>query len=149
MLLLDKLNEHMKQAMKEKDKDRLSVIRMVKASLQNEAIHLGVEKLTNEQELTILTREVKQRNESLKEFSAANREDLVEKVEKELAILQEYMPEQLTDEELEELVKSVIDELGATSKRDFGKVMGTLMPKVKGKADGANVQKLVNQLLNG
>lgn len=149
MLLIDKLNEDMKQAMKEKNKEKLSVIRMVKAAMQNEAIHLGVDKLNPEQEMTILAREVKQRNESLKEFSAAGREDLVEKVELELAILQDYMPEQLTDAELEELVKATINELGATSKQDFGKVMGAIMPKVKGRADGSAVQKLVNQLLNG
>lgn len=147
-MLLERLNEDMKQAMREKDKDRLSVIRMVKAAMQNEAIHLGVKELTEEQELTVLTREVKQRKESLKEFSAAKRDDLVAKVEKELAILSAYMPEQLSEAELEQLVKVTISQLGASSKQDFGKVMGAIMPKVKGRADGKVVQNLVKQLLD-
>lgn len=147
-MLLERLNEDMKQAMREKDKDRLSVIRMVKAAMQNEAIHLGVKELTEEQELTVLTREVKQRKESLKEFSAAKRDDLVAKVEKELAILSAYMPEQLSEAELEQLVKVTIAQLGASSKQDFGKVMGAIMPKVKGRADGKVVQNLVKQLLD-
>lgn len=147
MSLLEQLNEHMKQAMREKDKDRLSVIRMVKASLQNEAINLGVDQLSNEDELTILTREVKQRNESLKEFASANRDDLVRKIEKELSILNDYMPEQLTEQELNQIIQEVITKVNANSKQDFGKVMGALMPQVKGKADGATVQKLVQQHL--
>lgn len=147
-MLLERLNEDMKQAMREKDKDRLSVIRMVKAAMQNEAIHLGVKELTEEQELTVLMREVKQRKESLKEFSAAKRDDLVAKVEKELAILSAYMPEQLSEAELEQLVKVTIAQLGASSKQDFGKVMGAIMPKVKGRADGKVVQNLVKQLLD-
>ena len=93
MSLLDRLNDDMKQAMRAKDKEKLSVIRMVKASLQNEAIHLGVNTLREEDELTILSRELKQRNESLKEFKNAGRDDLAQKLEKEIEILQVYMPE--------------------------------------------------------
>ena len=148
MSLNNQLNEHMKQAMKDKAKERLSVIRMLRAALQNEAINQGVETLSSEDELTILSREVKQRNESLQEFQAANRKDLVEKVKRELDILNEYMPEQLSDSELEQLIKETIAAIGATSKREFGKVMGAVMPKVKGKADGAHVQKLVQQFLS-
>lgn len=137
----------MKQAMREKDKERLAVIRMVKASLQNEAINLGVNELSHEDELTILSRELKQRNESLKEFKAAKRDDLVEKVENEIVILQDYMPAQLTEDELEEVVKETIIQLNATSKQDFGNVMGQVMSKVKGKADGSTVRKLVQKNL--
>lgn len=147
MSLLDRLNDDMKQAMRAKDKDKLSVIRMVKASLQNEAIQLGVDTLQEENELSILSRELKQRNDSLKEFKNAGREDLVEKLEKEIEILTVYLPEQLTEEELEEIVKETISEVNATSKKDFGKVMGKIMPKVKGKADGSIVQKIVQQHL--
>lgn len=147
MSLINQLNDHMKQAMKAKDKDRLSVIRMVKASLQNEAIHLGVDTLSEEQEMTILAREVKQRNDAMKEFAAADRNDLVEKLQNELKILSEYMPEQLSVEQLEEIVREVIANVGATSKKDFGKVMGAVMPKIKGKADGSAVQQLVQKLL--
>lgn len=142
------LAEHMKQAMKDKDKIRLSVIRMVRAALQNEAINQGVEELSEVDELTILSREVKQRNESLQEFKAAGRDDLVEQVEAELTILQQYLPKQLSEEELEDIIKLAIESTGATSKKDFGKVMGTVMPQIKGKADGSKVQKLVQKLLS-
>lgn len=148
MSLSQRLNENMKQAMRDKDKERLNVIRMVKASLQNEAIKLGVSDLSEEDELTILSRELKQRNDSLSEFKAAGRDDLVMKIETEIKILQDYMPEQLSEEELEQIVKDTILEVNATSKKEFGKVMGKVMPKVKGKADGSSVQKLVQKLLN-
>ena len=145
---LDKLlMEDMKQAMKNKEKDRLSVIRMVRSSLQNEAIKLGRE-LTEEDELTVLTREVKQRKDSLLEFDKAGREDLVNNVESEIKVLEAYLPTQLTDKELEQIVQETISEVGATSKKDFGKVMSAIMPKVKGKADGSVVNKLVQQHLS-
>ena len=134
--------------MKSKDKLTLSVIRMVKASMQNEAIKLGKPQLTEDEELSVLSREFKQRNDSLHEFKDAGREDLVEKVEQEIKILQKYMPKQLSDDELETLVKEVIQAVGAESKRDMGKVMGALMPKVKGKADGSKVNQLVIKYLS-
>ncbi|MDQ0213925.1 uncharacterized protein YqeY [Oikeobacillus pervagus] len=148
MSLLERLNNDMKQAMKNKEKDRLSVIRMIKASLQNEAIKLGKQELTADEELTILSREVKQRRDSLHEFENAGRQDLVEKIETELTYVNIYMPEQLSEEEIEEIVKETVSEVNATSKADMGKVMGTLMPKVKGKADGALVNKLVQKYLS-
>mgnify|MGYP001486924686 CR=1 FL=1 len=143
MSLLERLNQDMKEAMKNKDKLRLNVIRMIKASLQNEALKLGKDKLTEDEELTILNREVKQRKDSLQEFENAGRTDLVEQVKQELVYVQEYLPEQLSQEELQQLVKEVISEVGATSKADIGKVMALIMPKVKGRADGALVNKLV------
>ncbi|MBS4217104.1 GatB/YqeY domain-containing protein [Bacillus sp. FJAT-49711] len=148
MSLLERLNEDMKQAMKNKEKEKLSVIRMLKAAMQNEAIKLGRQTLSEEEELTVLSREVKQRKDSLHEFQKANRDDLAEKVQNELAFVDIYMPEQLTDEEVEALVKQAISESGASSKVDMGKVMGILMPKVKGKADGALVSKLVQRHLS-
>jgi len=146
--LLERLNEDMKQAMKNKEKEKLSVIRMLKAAMQNEAIKLGRQTLSEEEELTVLSREVKQRKDSLHEFQKANRDDLAEKVQNELAFVDIYMPEQLTDEEVEALVKQAISESGASSKVDMGKVMGILMPKVKGKADGTLVSKLVQRHLS-
>ena len=147
MSLTDRLTQDMKQAMKSKDKVTLSVIRMVKASLQNEAIKLGKDELSNEEELTVLSRELKQRNDSLHEFEEAGREDLVNKLKVELEVLQVYMPKQLSNEELEEIVLQTIKEVNATSKKEMGKVMGALMPKVKGKADGTQVNKLVQKHL--
>ncbi|MFN7251270.1 MAG: GatB/YqeY domain-containing protein [Anaerobacillus sp.] len=146
MNLLDRLTVDMKEAMKNKEKQRLSVIRMVKSALQNEAIKLKKE-LTEDEALTVLNRELKQRKDSLHEFEKADREDLAEKVRDEVVILKAYMPEQLTEEELAEIVKQTIQEVGASSKADLGKVMGAIQPKVKGKADGSIVNRLVQQFL--
>ncbi|MCM3412573.1 GatB/YqeY domain-containing protein [Metabacillus litoralis] len=148
MSLLDHLNQDMKQAMKNKEKEKLVVIRMVKAALQNEAIKLGNNELSAEEELTVLSRELKQRKDSLQEFKNADRLDLVEKTQAEIDVLVKYMPEQLSEEEVAEIVKQTISEVNATSKADMGKVMGALMPKVKGKADGSLVNKLVQQHLS-
>ncbi|PFE96689.1 hypothetical protein CN325_14075 [Bacillus thuringiensis] len=146
MSLLGRLNDDMKQAMKNKQKEKLTVIRMVKAALQNEGIKLQ-HTLTEEEEVTVLAREVKQYKDSLLEFKKAGREDLVNKLQSEIQILSAYLPEQLTEEELVDVIKQVISEVGATSKADMGKVMTAVMPKVKGKTDGALVNKLVIQLL--
>jgi uncharacterized protein len=148
MSLLERINNDMKQAMKSKEKDKLTVIRMIKASLQNEAIKLGKQDLSEEEELTILSREMKQRKDSLHEFDKAGREDLVEKLRQELSIVELYMPKQLSEEEIADIVKQAIVEVDATSKADMGKVMSALMPKVKGKADGSLVNKLVQQHLS-
>jgi uncharacterized protein len=145
--LLDRLTVDMKEAMKNKEKQRLSVIRMVKSALQNEAIKLQKE-LTEDEALTVLNRELKQRKDSLHEFEKANREDLAEKVREEVVILKAYMPEQLSEEEVTNIVKETIQEVGASSKADMGKVMGALMPKVKGKTDGSVVNRLVQQYLS-
>lgn len=118
----------------------------MKAALQNEAIKLGTD-LTEDDVLTVLNREMKQRKESLHEFEQANREDLVDKTKVEIEALQVYMPSQLTDEELQQIVNETIKEVGATSKSDMGKVMGAIMPKVKGKADGGKVKQLVQNTL--
>lgn len=148
MSLLERLTEDMKQAMKSKEKEKLAVIRMVKSSLQNEAIKLGKETLNEEEELTVLNRELKQRKDSLQEFENANRQDLADKTKFEIEILMNYMPEQLSEEELTKIVQETIQEVNATSKADIGKVMGAIMPKVKGKTDGAVVNKIVQQQLS-
>ncbi|WP_313798228.1 GatB/YqeY domain-containing protein [Cytobacillus sp.] len=147
MSLLERLNEDMKQAMRNKEKDKLTVIRMIKASIQNESIKLGSD-LNEEQELTVLSREVKQRKDSLHEFEKAGREDLVEKIRTELQFVEIYMPEQLSEDEVSKIVLETIAETGAKSKAEMGKVMAAIMPKVKGKADGALVNKLVQQHLS-
>ncbi|OCA91156.1 hypothetical protein A8F94_04670 [Bacillus sp. FJAT-27225] len=147
MSLLERLNNDMKLAMKSKDKDKLTVIRMIKASMQNEAIKFGKE-LSEEEELTVLSREMKQRKDSLHEFDKAGRSDLVEKLQHEIEVVELYMPVQLSEEELADIVKETISEVGATSKADMGKVMAAIMPKVKGKADGSLVNKLVQQHLS-
>ncbi len=138
----------MKQAMKSKEKEKLSVLRMLKAALQNEAIKLGKSALSEDEELTVLSRELKQRKDSLHEFENAGRSDLVEKAKTEIEIVQSYMPKPLTEEELRELIAETIKEVGASSKADMGKVMSAIMPKVKGKADGSLVNQLVRQQLS-
>ena len=146
--LLDQLNADMKEAMKAKEKERLSVIRMLKASLQNESIHLGVAELNEEQELTVLSREVKQRRDSLKEFRDADREDLAEKIEQELVYLNAYLPAQLTEEEIKQLISETAKMINAINPSDMGKLMGAIVPKTKGRADGALVSTLVKAYLN-
>ncbi|GAB2485306.1 GatB/YqeY domain-containing protein [Alkalibacterium psychrotolerans] len=147
MARLDDLNQDMKVAMKAKDKEKLLTIRMLKSALQTEQINKG-EELTEEDELTVLSREKKQRVESLNEFKAAGRDDLVIKLEKELEVVDHYLPAQLSEEEVRGIVKETIEETGSSSMKDMGKVMGALMPKVKGKADGNLVSSIVKEELN-
>ncbi|WP_409297606.1 GatB/YqeY domain-containing protein [Peribacillus sp. SCS-26] len=148
MSLLERLNNDMKQAMKNKEKDKLSVIRMLKAAIQNEAIKHNRSELTEEEELTVLSRELKQRKDSLQEFEKAGRQDLADKLLTEIDYVEVYLPEQLSGDEVSEIVKQTISETGASSKADMGKVMAAVMPKVKGKADGSLVNKLVLQHLS-
>ncbi|MDR3156861.1 MAG: GatB/YqeY domain-containing protein [Lactobacillales bacterium] len=146
MSLLSTLNEDLKIAMRAKDKNTLTTVRMLKAALQNEQIKVGHE-LNDEEELTVLARENKQRRDALKEFQGANRDDLVQKTNTELAIVEKYLPKQLSEEEIETLVKEVMASTNATSKADFGKIMSQLMPKLKGKADGIIVKAIVKKVL--
>lgn len=146
MGLLAQLTEDMKTAMKAKDKETLSVIRMVKSALSNEQIQLGHD-LTPDEEMTVLSREMKQRVEELASYQEANRDDLAQNIQQQIDVLNKYMPKQLSETEVEDIVKATISEVGATSKADMGKVMGALMPKVKGKADGKLVSQKVQSLL--
>ncbi|NEW66421.1 GatB/YqeY domain-containing protein [Carnobacteriaceae bacterium zg-84] len=146
MTLMEQLNTDMKEAMKAKDKERLSVIRMLKASVQKEQIEVGRD-LTDDEALTILSRELKQRKDSIREFEKAGRTDLAEKTQFEVGVVEQYMPEQLSEDEVKEVLKAIIQEVGATSASDFGKVMGKAMATLKGQADGNIVNKLVKELL--
>lgn len=144
---LDQLNQDMIAAMKQKDKETLSTVRMLKSALQTERINKG-EDLSEEEELTLLAREKKQRMESYNEFKAAGRDDLVLKLEKELSIVDQYLPEQLSEEDVRTIVQETVAQTQASSMQDMGKVMGALMPKVKGKADGSLVSSIVKEELN-
>lgn len=146
MTLLSTLNDDMKTAMKAKDKETLQVIRMLKASIQNEQIKKGAD-LNEEEELTVLSREMKQRRDSLTEFEKADRTDLAEKVKGEIAIVEKYLPAQLDEAEIRQIVAGAIEKTGASSPKEFGKVMGAVMPQVKGKADGNHVNAIVKELL--
>lgn len=147
MSLNNLIKEDLKQAMRSKDKETLATLRMLKSALQNESIKLGKD-LSQDEEITVLSRELKQRKDSLQEFDKAGRDDLAAGERTAIDVLQAYMPEQLSDEELEQLVQETISEVGAASKSDMGKVMSALMPKVKGKADGSKVNMLVQQNLS-
>ena len=142
MSLAERISEDMKQAMKNKDKLRLSVIRMIRSAIKYAEIEQKTT-LSDEQIIDVLTREVKQRRDSLQEFEKAGREDLSEAVKLELEVLKDYLPQQLTEDELRAIIQETVGQVGASTKADMGKVMGALMPKIKGRADG----KLVNQLV--
>lgn len=146
MSLLTTLNEDMKTAMKARDKDRLAVIRMLKTAVTNDRIKLGHD-LSASEELSVLSRELKQRKESLADFQKANRTDLIDHVNHEIEIVSAYMPKQLSRDEIDALVTQTIAKVQATSTKDFGKVMGALMPQVKGKADGGQVNASVKAAL--
>ncbi|QTH46150.1 GatB/YqeY domain-containing protein [Cohnella sp. LGH] len=146
MNLAERLNDDMKQAMKSGDKFRLQTIRMIRASIKNQEIELR-RPLDDNETLNILSRELKQRRDSQLDFEKGGREDLVSNVRAEIEIISEYLPRQLTEEEIKAIVVQTMQETGASSKADLGKLMGALMPKVKGVADGKVVNAIVQQSL--
>jgi hypothetical protein len=152
MSLKDRISEDIKTAMKAKDKVRLETVRSIKKVIIEEestARGKGQDELTEEEELAILTRLAKQRRDSISQYQEANREDLAEKEAAELAIIEEYLPAQLSDAEVEAIIDELIAKTGAASARDMGKVMGPAMKELKGRADGAKVQAIVKQKLAG
>lgn len=146
MALKEQLNADLKTAMKAKDKETLKTLRMLKSAVQNEEIKAGHD-LSEEEELTVLAREVKQRRDSMTEFLEAGRDDLVEPLKYEIEVVERYLPAQLSDDEIRDIVRTAIDEVGAVDKSGFGKVMGKVMPQVKGKVDGNKVNAIVKEML--
>ena len=149
MSLKEQLTEDMKTAMKAKaeGKQRLAVIRMVRSAIRQAEID-GKTELDDAGVVSIISKEVKSRRDSIEEFRKGGREDLVEQNEAEIAVLMPYLPKQLSEDEIRELVKAAVAQTGASSQKDMGKVMGALMPKVKGRADGKLVNTIVRELLN-
>lgn len=147
MSIVSSLNEDLKTAMKAHDKNALNVIRAIKTDLTNAKVELGHE-LSDEEELTIIAREIKQCKESIIEFQNGGRDDLVAEQKAQLKVMSKYAPTQMSKEEIEKIVTETISNVEASSMKDFGKVMGAVMPKVKGKADGTLVNQLVKQHLN-
>lgn len=146
MPIIDRLDSDLKEALKSRDELRLSVIRMIKASLKNKSIEkMGA--LTDDDVISVLSSMVKQRRESIEQFTLAGRKDLAEKEEKELKIIQSYLPAQLSPEEIDNIIMSAINESGAKSLSDIGKVMKLVIPKIKGAADGKLVNQRVKELL--
>ena len=142
MSLKETLNNDIKTAMKAKDKETLAVLRMIKTAVQAAEIDKK-EELNAEEELTILAREAKQRRESLAEFVKAGRDELVEKTEAEIEIVERYLPKQLSVEEVKEVIATVAEKIGATTQKEFGKLMGSVMQELKGKADGNVIKEQV------
>jgi len=142
MSLKDRLLEDMKSAMKKKDTIRKSTITMVRAAILQKEKDEKV-KLDDAGVVGIIAKEVKQRKDSIPEFERGNRPDLVDELNTEINILMEYLPQQLTEKEIEKIVVQTISEVGATGMKDMGKVMGALMPRLKGRADG----KLINEIV--
>ena len=142
MSLKEKLQEDLKSSMRNKDTVKKSVVTLIRASIKQYEVDNRVE-LDDEGIIDIISKQLKQRKDALTEFEKAGREDLVSETNAEIEVLKEYLPQQLSEEELNEIVISTISEVGATSMKDMGKIMSAIKPKVKGRADG----KLINELV--
>ncbi|HBT46502.1 MAG TPA: aspartyl-tRNA amidotransferase [Peptococcaceae bacterium] len=142
----ERLTRDMKEALKSHDKVRLQTIRMVLAGIKNAEI--DKQRLLNDDEVMgLIRREIKLRQEALEQFRQGGREDLVRQAQAEIEVLQKYLPEQLSEEELLSIIKETIREVGAGSTGDVGKVMAALMPKIRGRADGRRANQLVVEYL--
>ncbi len=148
MSLHEKLNADMKAALKAGEKDKLNVLRTTLAQVKDERIKLQRD-LKDEDIITVLMRGVKSRKESLEMYKNAGRNDLAEKEQFEMDVLQSYLPEQMSDEEIKKIVSGIIAQSGASDMKDIGKVMGPAMGRLKGKADGKKVQQIARALLSG
>lgn len=148
MSLQDRLVEDIKDAMRQKDELRRTTLRMIRSAIQYEEIAKR-EPLDDIGVVDILSRMVRQHQESITEFQRGNRPDMVEREEAELEIVRNYLPEQLSGDEIAELARKIISDVGAAGPGDMGKVMGQLMPQVRGKADGGEVSRVVTELLAG
>lgn len=146
MELMQRLLDDQKKAMKAGEKLRLSVIRFLRSELKNAEI-ARKEPLNEGEAVAVVQRELKRRKEALLDYEKANRPDLVEELQEEIKILSDYLPPQLSESEIKEMASAAITELGVSSKKEMGKLMGYLMPRVKGKADGSLVKKVVEELL--
>ena len=142
------IEEAVKSSMKERNKDRTSTLRMALSELKKEEIDNKIE-LSNEDSIKILQRMIKQRKESMSQFLNAQRNDLAEKEESEIVILQDFLPEQMSEEDINKLVIEAINETDAKELKDIGKVMGFLKTKIQGNADMGIVSKLVKENLQG
>jgi uncharacterized protein YqeY len=151
MNLREKISVDLKASMKAGDKTRLETLRTLRAALMEKEIEkrgTGKE-MTDEDEVGVLVSSAKKRRESIEQFSNGGRHDLADQETRELAIIQEYLPKQMSKEEIVPVVREVIAQTGATGPADFGKVMPQVMKQLKGKADGRLIQELVRQSLGG
>ena len=147
MPLRERLVEELKAAMRQRNEVLVSTLRLLRADIQNREIELR-KPLDDAGVVAIISKQVRQRQESIEAFRKGNRPEMAEREEAEMAILQEYLPEQLPREEVVALAAKVIQEVAATGPGDLGKVMGPLMQQVRGKADGGEVRSIVSELLS-
>ena len=145
-IIAQKIQEDLKTAVKAQDKPRVSTLRMVLNALKNAELEER-EELSDEKELAVIASYARKIKESIEEFKKAAREDLIAKEKTELAIVLSYLPEQMSDEDIRREAARVIDEIGAATPRDMGRVMGEMMKRFKGKVDGAAVNRIVSELL--
>ncbi|MBD1854348.1 GatB/YqeY domain-containing protein [Leptolyngbya boryana CZ1] len=150
MSLKDRITDEIKTAMKAQDKLRLETLRSIKKVLLEKEVSVrpsGQTELTEEQEIESLSQIAKQRRDSIEQYTNANRPDLAQKEAEELAIIETFLPAQMSDEEIESAIAKIIADVGASSPKDMGKVMGPVMQQLKGKADGKKVQAIVKAKL--
>ena len=143
----ERILNDLKTAMKNQDKDTLKVIRMVKGSMQLQEINLKRE-LNDDEVIGVISKEIKTRRDSIKEFERGNRQDLVDETNKEIEILEAYLPEQLSDEEISKIIDDVFSKVNPNGMQDMGKIMGMVTPLVKGKADMGTVSSKVREKLS-
>ena len=141
-----KLEDDLKQAMRERDVLRRDVIRYIRSEIRNQEIRLQRD-LEDADAVQVLSRQAQQRRDSIEAFQKANRQDLVDKERAELGVIAEYLPQQMSEAEIDELASATIAEVGATGPRDMGKVMSAIMPQVRGRAEGKAVSALVSAKL--
>lgn len=146
MTLKDRLTDDLKEAMKNKEQVRKSVVTLIRAGIKQCEVD-NRQELTDEDIISLISKQLKQRKDALSDFEKANRIDLIEQTNQEIAILENYLPEQLDDVELKEIITKVVEEVGATSMKDMGKVMAKTISLVQGRADGKRINAMVKQIL--
>lgn len=146
MSLKDRLMEDLKDSMRNKDTVKKNTITMIRAAIKQKEVDERIE-LEDKAILDIISKQLKERNNAIEDFKKGDRQDLVDTTKEEIEILLNYLPKQLTEEEVKEIVAKTIDEVNAKSMKDIGVVMQSVMPKVKGRADGNIVNKIARQIL--
>lgn len=149
MSLQERINEDLKVYMKSKDTFKLGVVRMVKGAVQLEKINLKREELSDDEIIKLISKQIKMRKDSIAEFTKAGRFDLVQQNEKEIDVLKEYMPEEMSEEEVINIINEAISSTGASNIKEMGKVMREVTPKVSGRFDMGRVSSIIKEKLNG
>jgi len=149
--LQEQIESDLKQAMRNKETEKVSTLRMVISAIRNKEIMLrkGEEvEFTDEHVTEVLTSEIKKRKDAIEAYEQGERQDLAEKEKTEITIIEKYLPEQMNDEEIEKIVREIIETYDDVSQKDFGKIMGQVMVQVKGRADGSKVSEIVKNILS-